>query len=209
MKILPLLWGYKIFFNKIVEKQSTGVDKATKSEYSNSMNNYKIISFLEGKHPSKAFMPALGIKSNILHSWKAKGIIDLPAVGTGTPLFLSGKEIVYLRCLVILSNAGFSLKSMCVKGLKSSVNAFAQYCQEAFEERRETEEDYVVFRYVGRVGKGKNAYIDGEWDRFTKKDILDTAHISELSGQNALPFWGVLSLTQVTQTMAELVTAGY
>lgn len=177
--------------------------------YMYGMSSYKIISFLEGKHPSKAFMPALGIKSNILHSWKAKGIIDLPAVGTGTPLFLSGKEIVYLRCLVILSNAGFSLKSMCVKGLESSVNAFAQICQEAFEERRETEEEYAVFRYVGRIGKGKDAYIDGEWQRFSKEDMFNTPHISELSGQNALPFWGVLSLNQVANAMAELVTAGY
>lgn len=173
------------------------------------MNGYKLIAFLEGRHPSKAFMPAIGVKSNTLHSWKAAGFIDLPEVGTGNPLFLSGKEIVYLRCLVILSNAGFSIRSMCDKGLESSVNAFAQRCIEVFEERGELEEEYVVFRYVGRVGKGKDAYIDGEWDRFSKEDMFNTTHICELSGQNALPFWGVLSLTQIANSMAEDVTARY
>ena len=171
--------------------------------YIGPMNKYTTLSFLNGKHPSKAFMPALGVKTNTLHSWRAKGFIDTPSVGTGTPLFLSGKDIVYLRCLVTLYNSGYSLKRLCKKGLENCVEQFFNYFVSAYDKGVEPEERYAVFRYVGK------SFIDGEWELCEKQHVFDSPHISEGHGERAEPLFVVIPLKELSTTIAEIVTAGY
>ena len=126
-----------------------------------------IISFLNGKHPSKAYMPALDISTNTFHSWKAKGFIDYPDVGTGNPLFLSGAYLLYVQCVVHLRDAGFSLRKVCKSSLEDRVKDFIKYFTSTYESNEYIEEKYAVFKYNDLY-----THVEAEWHLCAKNEIL-------------------------------------
>ncbi|QTO39215.1 hypothetical protein [Desulfovibrio desulfuricans] len=172
------------------------------------MVTHEQIDFLENRHASKHFMPALGTKITTLHGWGARGFINLPKGGTGRSLYLRGMDIVYARCLVVLSNAGCAPKSIALRGLYQNIEFFVQGCRDSYTEHEKMPTTYALYRYVERC-EGKNSCIDGEWSLSFEGMSLDARHITEAHGHKAAPFWAILNLTDIMQEMSKKVWAAY
>ena len=126
-----------------------------------------IISFLNGKYPSKIFMPTIGLKTSTFHCLKDRGQLNFSNVGPGKPLFLSGTYLLYIQCVVRLHDSGFSLRKVCKSSLEDRVKDFIKYFTSTYESNEYIEEKYAVFKYNDLY-----THIEAEWHLCAKNEIL-------------------------------------
>ena len=163
-----------------------------------------IISFLNGKHPSKAYIPAMGLAASTFHSWKAKGLIHFPDIGTGNPLFLSGAYLLYIQCVVRLHDSGFSLRKVCKSSLEDRVKDFVKYFTSTYESNEYIEEKYAVFKYNDLC-----AHIEAEWHLCAKNEILKEVGEPVDGVSLGSPIFIALPLKRFAFNLSEDVRAWY
>jgi hypothetical protein len=164
----------------------------------------QMLNFLRTEYPSKAFMPALGVKKSTLHQWGERGFISLGRPGTGKAVVLIGEEVLYAACLVILSKAGGSPKFL-VRGLRDCVAFFRSGLGDlGFKEwdasgntvyAGYTKKMYAVFKFTERSGA-----IDGEWT-LTDNPMEDRKHITEAFGHKPAPYHQAIYLTELLREL--------
>ena len=152
--------------------------------------------FLVSQYPSKVFMPAIGAKTATFHRWADCGYIHFDKPGTGRSVFLTGKEILYARCLVLLSEAGHSHSQMHLRGLKECIAFFEHWLFQNDDELIPTLSDtYALFKFVeGRL------FIDGEWE-MTSDPLGKWGHITEGHGDRAAPYVAMINLTEALKEL--------
>ena len=180
----------------------------------------RAVRFLEDRFPTRAFLPALGVKLATLHEYNRRGLLSFEQVGRGKVLYLSGTEILYARCLSILSMAGCTLKYH-TKGLRSLVTLdFPDDLQERYSEAEGLRPYFVFYRVVSTYNAESGRNVEGEWgvalgswegiysnylDPNNKKRFR---HIVESTSQNpALPFVLVMELTEILVNLSNEVYA--
>ena len=167
-----------------------------------------MLKFLRTGYPSKAFMPALGVKKSTLHQWGERGFIHLGRPGTGKAVVLPGEEVLYAACLCILSKAGGSPKFL-VRGLRDCISFFrsglGQWNIKYDEVTGEViypdsaSDTYAVFRYVERCSPPHVA-IDAEWS-LSHNPVEDRPHITEAFGHKAAPYHQAINLTELLREL--------
>lgn len=173
------------------------------------MGSFEQKSFLESSFPSSTFLPAICCDGRKMHAWADRGIIDLPETGQGQKLYLYGDDILFLRCLVISSNAGLAPKAgirrasrPAIRGLEQCIKRFSQNVIDDYEQDKPSGEIFAVYRIAGESGG-----IDGEWQlAYSRHEILQAPHIVE-NGVKAAPFWAVLSLSAILDDVQKKVWA--
>ena len=163
-----------------------------------------MLKFLRAQYPSKVFMPALGVKTSTLHRWEDCGYIYLGRPGTGKSVILTGEEILYAACLVVLSRVGGNSKFL-LRGLRDCISFFRgglgewhlkEYDAEGKPVYHEyPERMYAVFKYVERCGA-----VDAEWT-LTDNPMEDTVHITEAFGHKAAPYHQAIHLTELLREL--------
>ena len=155
-----------------------------------------MINFLETQYPSKIFMPAIGVKKTTLHQWSDRGYIYLGRPGTGKSVILTGEEILYAACLVLLSKAGHSHKQMYLRGLRDCIGFFKRGidCDEDM-----STDMYALFKFVERVG-----VVDGEWV-LSMNPFEKRIHITEAFGHKVAPYLAAVNLTELLKSLAQQI----
>lgn len=165
------------------------------------MSTFEQKSFLESSFPSSTFLPAICCDGRKMHAWADRGIIDLPGPGQGQKLYLYGDDILFLRCLVISSNAGLAPKAA-IRGLEQCIKRFSQNVIDDYEQDKPSGEIFAVYRIAGESGG-----IASEWQlAYSRHEILQAPHIVE-NGVKAAPFWAVLSLSAILDDVQKKVWA--
>ena len=173
------------------------------------MLKHEEIEFLENRHPSRCFMPALRIKASTLHMWGKRKYIDLPKGGRGSSLYLSGEELIYIRCLTILSVTGSNPSEIWLRGLRESITFFVMGCVESYQEHIEMPTTYARYRCVEHSYLGQDMFIEGEWDLRERGMDVEGRHITEAHGHKAMPYAMILNLTEILKDLSQQVMAAY
>ena len=166
------------------------------------------LGFLENTHASKRFMPAIEVKITTLHAWNTRGFMNFDKPGSGKSLYLSGGEIILARCLFILQKAGCAPSILGSRGLNEGIESFVNSCIEAYEENRDFEPEYLVYRVSPWVDGLDTGYYDAEWQLKPKDDFFGP-HITEAHKSKAYAFCCVLDLSQIFQEMSSRVMKTY
>lgn len=159
-----------------------------------------MISFLNNQYPSKVFMPALGVKKTTLHQWAERGYINLGSPGTGKSVILTGSEILYAACLVLLSKAGHSHKQMHLRGLRECIAFFKVGLEQRDDkELSQISDEYVLFKFVDR-----GHCLDAEWI-LSSGPFENKRHITEAFGDRAEPYLAAINLSDLTKRLVEKI----
>lgn len=155
-----------------------------------------MIQFLNNQYPSKVFMPALGVKKTTLHQWAERGYIYLGSPGTGRSVILTGEEVLYAACLVLLSKAGHSHKQMHLRGLRDCISWFKDGLKHSDDkEIPGLIDEYALFKFVEGVG-----FFDGEWV-LSRNPFEKRMHITEAFGGKAEPYHAAINLTNLLKKL--------
>ncbi|MDD3684642.1 MAG: hypothetical protein PHW09_12310 [Desulfovibrio desulfuricans] len=160
--------------------------------------------FIEGRHPSKLFMPALEVKTSTLHAWNDRGYMSFSKNGSGKSLFLSGPEVIQARCLFILKTSGCAPRVLGSRGLYDGIIAFTNACINAYEECISIEKMFLVYRITPFISGIDTGYYDTEWELKSEKDIFGP-HITEAHGTKPYSFWCVLGLSEILKDMTKRI----
>jgi len=148
-------------------------------------------------------MPALGVKTATFHRWADCGYIYLGRPGTGKSVILTGEEILYAACLVILSKAGGSPKFI-LRGLRDCITFYSsgmrQWRLKEYDPEgnpvyfEEPENMYAVFKFTERCGA-----IDAEWS-LSDRPLVEQ-HITEAFGHKSAPYHQAIHLTELLRDL--------
>lgn len=136
--------------------------------------------------PSKAFLPAIGVKKTTLHEWGSQGYIDLGEPGTGRSVVLTGKEVLLAAAMYQIHRNGGKPKEQ-FKGLRDCVHYFASDYEPGIYAAVLRSVDYghsIEFEWEPATEPGK--YITGE-----------RVHIVEGHGDKPTPYIAILILSDI------------
>ena len=153
-----------------------------------------MLRFMTTQYPSKLFMPALGVQRGTLHGWAERRYIKLGKPGTGQSVILTGQEVLFAACLVLLSRAGHSPKQMQLSGLEECIAFFHANLKQYFPTNLKS--IYAVFRFVDY----RNGIVDAEWE-LMENPIEQKYHVVEAHGDKAEPYLAAINLYELTQNL--------
>ena len=150
-------------------------------------------------------MPALGVKKQTFHRWGDCGYIYLGRPGTGKSVILTGEEILYAACLVVLSkvigNSQFIVRGLrdCISHFRSGLEQWPRgYDKEGNSVYFEERDMYAVFKFTERCGA-----IDAEWQLSDNplEYREDRKHITEHFGHKAAPYHQAIYLSELLRDL--------
>ena len=125
--------------------------------------------FLKTEYPAKTFLHTIGVHNPTMHQWAKRGYFHFNPPGRGKTLFLTGRKILHLACLKLISRASGSLK-LHLQGLEESITG---YIQDLANGGSKSNTRYCCLRFnLNSVGKY-------EWE-LTENPLVSVPYLSAL-----------------------------